>query len=214
MNITVNEIMISHIYDETGYKNEMTSFLNAVIDAELEKDNMDTALIDDCTDILYALQFGTEPDTDSVNKLLHIYKSQMNRAKRGRRIAAAVLFLLIGTGMLLQTDPAIAQQTQNLFSRIAYTLGIAANETDAGNSKIVSIYARLAENADLTVQSEDDIHPEDAEIIAVDQNDFEKAIPLSECTVNKERIDATHIMVTYSYEGCACSIIYTLEGTK
>ena len=214
MNITVNEKTIKSIYNENSYIDEITAFLNSVIDAEIQKDDIDTELIDDCTNILYALQFGKEPDTDSVNQLLHIYKSQINKAKRKRQIAAAIMIMLVGTGALLQTNPAIAEQTRDMFSRIVYSLGIAADETDTGSSDIVSIYAELSEDIELTVQSEDEIYPEDARIFAVDKYDYEKEIPLSECKVNKERLDDSHIIVTYSYEGCACSLTYTLEEAK
>ena len=211
MNITVNEQIVKAIYDNHSYTDEITAFLNEIIDAEIEKDEMNTELMDECTDLLYELQFGEEPDTDSVNKLLHIYKAQMNRARRKRQIAAAIMIMLVASGALLQTNPAIAEQTKDMFSQIVSVLGIAANDTDTGKSEIVSIYAELGESVNLTVKTEADIHPEDASIIAVDEHDFEKPIPLSECKVDKEQIDGTHIMVTYSYEGCACSIVYTLE---
>jgi hypothetical protein len=211
MNITVNEQIVKAIYDNHSYTDEITAFLNEIIAAEIEKDEMNTELMDECTDLLYELQFGEEPDTDSVNKLLHIYKTQMNRARRKRQIVAAIMIMLIGTGALLQTNPAIAQQTKDMFAQIASVLGIAADDTDTGKSEIVSIYAQPAEDAIFTVKSEDEINTDNISIFAVDEHDFEKPVALSECKVNKEQIDSTHIMVTYSYEGCACSIVYTLE---
>ncbi|MBE6816920.1 MAG: hypothetical protein E7520_04365, partial [Ruminococcaceae bacterium] len=182
MNITVNEQIVKAIYNNHSYTDEITAFLNEIIDAEIEKDEMNTELMDECTDLLYELQFGEEPDTDSVNKLLHIYKTQMNRARRKRQIAAAIMIMLIGTGALLQTNPAIAQQTRDMFSRIAYSLGITAEQSENGEN-IQSLYANFDSNPETNVKSEDEIDLTHMQIIAVGEDGKEFEVPLSDCEI-------------------------------
>ncbi|MBE6720705.1 MAG: hypothetical protein E7571_08665 [Ruminococcaceae bacterium] len=214
MNITVNEQIIKKVFDEQDYVEELSAFLNSVIDAEIEKDDIDTELIDDCTDLLYALQFGGEPDTDSVNKLLHIYKTQINREKRKRQIAAAIMIMLIGTGALLQTNPAIAEQTRDMFSRIAYSLGITAEKSENGEN-IKSLYANFDSNPETNVKSEDEIDLTHMQIIAVGEDGKEFEVPLSDCEITKtptEDEEQQKIIVTVAYKGTAFSITYTIEG--
>lgn len=214
MNITVNEQIIKKVFDEQDYVEELSAFLNSVIDAEIEKDDIDTELIDDCTDLLYALQFGGEPDTDSVNKLLHIYKTQINREKRKRQIAAAIMIMLIGTGALLQTNPAIAEQTRDMFSQIAYSLGIAAEKSENGEN-IKSLYANFDSNPETNVKSEDEIDLTHMQIIAVGEDGKEFEVPLSDCEITKtptEDEGQQMMIVTIAYKGTAFSITYTIEG--
>ena len=214
MNITVNEQIVKAIYDNHSYTDEITAFLNEIIDAEIEKDEMNTELMDECTDLLYELQFGEEPDTDSVNKLLHIYKTQINRTKRKRQIAAAIMIMLVASGALLQTNPVIAEQTRDMFSRIAYSLGITAEQSENGES-IQSLYASFDSKPVTNVKSEDDIDLTQMQIIAVGEDGKEFEVPLSDCEVIKtptEDEEHQKIIVTVAYKGAAFSITYTIEG--
>lgn len=213
MNITVNEKSIAYVLNNQINKKELSDYLNSIIDKEIEKENPDTRLLDECTELLFALETGNMPDLPGADIMLGIcIKSLSKGGGRAKKIAAAIIVFLFASGALLQTNPAIAQQTREWLNQIAYALGIAANTTDTGRSEIVSIYAEPKEDASFRVKSEEDINPEDVSIYAVDKYNFEKHIPVSECTLNKERIDSAHIMLTYSYEGCACSIIYELEA--
>ena len=214
MNITVNEQIVKAIYDNRSYTDEITAFLNEIIDAEIEKDEINIELIDDCTDLLYELQFGGEPDTDSVNKLLHIYKTQINRAKRKRQIAAAIMIMLVASGALLQTNPAIAEQTRNMFSQIAYSLGITAEKSENGEN-IKSLYANFDSKHETNVKSENDIDLTHMQIMAVADDGKEFEVPLSDCEVTKtptEDEGEQKIIVTVAYKGAAFSVTYTIEG--
>ncbi|MBR0412373.1 MAG: hypothetical protein IJI47_02225 [Eubacterium sp.] len=212
MNITVNQKSIAYILDEQRCNNDIRYYLNKIIDFEIEKENPDTDLLDNCTELLFEIETGSVSSFESAEAMLKICKkSVVKNSRTKRQIAAVILIVLVASGALLQTNPAIAEQTRDMFSHIASVLGIAADDTDTGKSEIVSIYAELGENINLTVKSEDEINTDNTSIIAVDEHDFERAVPMSECKVSKEQIDSTHIMVTYSYEGCACSIVYTLE---
>ena len=214
MNITVNEQIVKAIYDNRSYTDEITAFLNEIIDAEIEKDEINIELIDDCTDLLYELQFGDEPDTDSVSKLLHIYKTQINRTKRKRQIAAAIMIMLVASGALLQTNPVIAQQTKDLFNQIAYVLGISAENSENGEN-IKSLYANFDSKPATNVKSENDIDLTHMQIIAVADDGKEFEVPLSDCEVTKtptEDEGKQKIIVTVAYKGAAFSVTYTIEG--
>ena len=212
MNITVNQRSIAYVLDERRCKREIIICLNSIIDAEIEKESPDTCLLDNCTELLFALESGENISMCDANEMLEIcLKNAGKNRHRARQIAASIIIALVLSGALLQTNPAIAQQTRDFIATIIQSLGIAADSTDTGKSEIVSIYAELGENVSLTVKSEDDINPENVSITAVDKYNYEKAIPLSECAVSREYPDSNHIMITYSYEGCACSIIYSVE---
>lgn len=212
MNITVNQQSLAYVLNEQRCNNDIISYLNKLIDDEIEKENPDTEFLDSCTEALFALETGEVILLPSAQEMLKICQKSAAKTKlKAKYIAAVLIAALAVSGALLQTNSAVAQQTRDIFSQIASALKIAASDTDTGKNEIVSIYAKLGENISLTVKSEDEINPADASIIAVDEHDFEKCVPLSECKVIKEKIDSTHIMVTFSYEGCACSIVYTLE---
>jgi len=214
MSLTVNKQIVKEIYDNRSYTNEIVAFLNEIIDAEIEKEEINIKLIDECTDLLYELQFGGEPATYSVNKLLDIYKSQINSAKRKRQIAAAIMILLVASGTLLQTNPAIAQQTKNMFSQIAYSLGITAEKSENGEN-IQTLYASFDSNPDTNVKSEKDIDLTHMQIMAVCTDGKEFEVPLSDCEVTKTKAEEEgqqKIIVTVAYKGAAFSITYRIEG--
>ena len=214
MSITVNEKTLFAVFTETNKKDEMTALLNEIIDEELEKEEMNTALVDECVQAIIDLEGGCDIETlCSYPELLRYCGSTAfkKRIKLRRAVAIAAAAAII-TGGAFAASPALAEQAKSFFNSIISSLGIAADETETNSSDIVSIYALTEENAKFTVKSEDEINIEAVKLFAVDKENNETPLSVSECKITKEYPDSSHIMVIYSYEGCACSIIYTLEA--
>ena len=212
MSITVNNETLTAVLTEANGKNELTAILNEIIDEELNKDEMNTELVDECVQAIMELESGSVNSLASYQELMrycqtNAFKKRI-RLRRAALIAAAAAVI---TGSAFATSPALAEQAKSFVSSIMISLGIAADSTDTGKSEIVSIYAKPNEDTSFTVKSEDEINPENVKIFAVDKYDTEKEIPLSKCKIKTEHLDGSHIVITYSYEGCACSLTYTLE---
>ena len=214
MSIAVNEKTLFALLTEANGKSEMLALLNEIIDEELEKEEMNTALVDECVQAIIDLESGGEIEAlCSYQELIrYCHSNAFKKRIRLRRAVIIAAAAAIAASAAVSASPALAEQARSFFNSLIVSLGIAADETETGDSEIVSIYAELGGNIDLTVKSEDEINPEDACIVGVLKNNSEKPIPLSECRITKEYPDSSHIMVIYSYEGCACSIIYTVEA--
>ncbi|MBQ9531485.1 MAG: hypothetical protein IJR70_05390 [Eubacterium sp.] len=215
MSILVNEKTLSEVMTEKQCKSELITLLNEIIDEELTKNEMNTEIVDECVQAILDLESGeTVHFSKSFQALVrYCHSNAFSKRillKRAALIAAVLTIIVSGA---FSVSPALAEQAKNAFYSIIEHLGIAAESTDNGKSEIVSIYIKPDEKTDFTVKSEDEINPENVKIIAVDKYDFEKEIPLSECRITREHTDGNHIMIIYSYEGCACSVIYTLEET-
>ncbi len=213
MSITVNEKTLFAVLTESQGKNEMIALLNEIIDEELEKEEMNTALVDECVQAIIDLE--SEGDIKALctyQELVQYCHSEAFkkriRLRRAVIIAAAAAILTSGA---LSVSPALAEQARSFIGSVIASLGIAAEESDEKNGEIVSIYAEPIGSINYTVKSEDEINAEAFRIFAVDKDNNEKEISVSKCKTTIKRPDGSHIMIIYSYEGCACSVIYNLE---
>ena len=211
MSFSVNEKTLAAVFSNDN--GEITALLQELIDEELAKEEMNTALVDECVEAILDLESG-EPVVSlcSYQILMEYCRSNaFKKSVRFKRAALVAALVAIATAVVFTTSPALAEQTKSVVHSIIASLGLAADSTDTGNSEIVSIYLLPKEEISFTVKSEEEIVPEKFDIVAVDKNNFKKHIPLSECKVQKERMDSAHILLTFSYEGCACSLMYELE---
>lgn len=105
MNITVNEKSLSLLINETDSNADIIEFLNAVIDEEIEKENPDCDLIDECinaiadienTDAkLPAIRIALTPD--SIRKIVNPKRTSWNNLNRALRIAIVAAVIATGT---------------------------------------------------------------------------------------------------------------------
>lgn len=221
MNIKLTSKNINDIFDDESFKHELIQYLNDTIDNELEKgDNMNTGLIDDCIDTLDRLQ--SENNIAPTLRLVltekqvikYCHKNAKPTNKNYRKAAVAACFIiLLSSGVMLSTNPVIAQQTKEFFSDIISALSITADQSKNGTEpNISSIYARFPEGTSFFVQSEDDIDLSKMQIFAIYKDNTEREIKLSNCTVNiTKKENSSEILVVIAYDGCAFSVIYTLE---
>ncbi|MDO4154472.1 MAG: bacterial Ig-like domain-containing protein [Clostridia bacterium] len=113
--LTIHKDVVYALFDDDTFRNEMTEFLNRVIDAELKKgDAMDCDLIDACAEVLLELQTETAESAQTAFVLLsdenfckQIQKHSLLRKKRQRILAvsaaAALLLLTVGSVYSRQT---------------------------------------------------------------------------------------------------------------
>ncbi len=211
MSIRVNEATVTAALSDADNA-VMQSLLQALIDEELQKEAMDTALVDACVEALLALEEGAAQtellSREALTQFCH--RNAFKKRIKLRRAALIAAVMAIAASVTLAASPTLAQQTKDLISSIMYSLGIAADATDTGDAEVVSIYAEL-EDAALTVKSEDDVKPEKIKVFAVTKDNCEREISISDCKVNTERIENDKVLLTISYEGCALSLVYTLE---
>lgn len=217
MNITVNEKTASRIYSDADFYQEVRVYLNSVIDEEIEKgDDMDTELIDECVNALDELDSNEiSPAADlnsSEEKTVRFCRKKTSdtTANLQRAAAASIILILTGTAAM-KANPALAQQAKDLLSYIAEALGIAADSTLEDGSQVKALYGELDDDIRLTVRDEDDIDLNAIKVIALYENNAQEEIPIEKCEITTTREDG-HIILIISYDGCAFSISYTLEG--
>lgn len=223
MNITVNEAVVKEIYsNKLSY--ELEDYLNAAIDEELEKDDMDTDFIDSCIDAIDELRNG---DVGTAVKILLTEKTVVQYCKKqtGRKntavkraVAACIIVAMCSSAIMLNTNTALANQVKEIFSQIISALNITAQESETqSTTQISSIYGAFPKNYSFNVKSMEDIDLDSIRICAVYQDGSSRTVPLSECTVNQTagfNGDSNKILVVIAYEGCAFSVVYTVENQE
>lgn len=221
MNITINKDTVSYLYSDKQFISEAEMLLNTVIDEELAKsdESMDTDLIDECIDALDEL--SSENSVPAIRLLTtkklirYCHKKASNYSANFQRTIAAAIVIVFSTAMLFRAQPQLAVQAKELLNSIAYALGIAADDTKDENSKVKALYAQLEENIRLTVASEEDIEFDKIHVIAVYEDNLLKDIPIEKCQTSITRGvdgDDSKLLLVVSYDGCAFSIVFTIEG--
>lgn len=216
MNVIINQSIIKEIFSDE-LKNEIIEYLNLIIDGELEKDDMDTDLIDECIDtidklenenILPALKIAL-----TEKEILKYCKKHTNSSQAAKRtIAACLIVAICSSAILLNSNTAFAVSARELFSEIISALNLTAEESPRTQTKqISSIYAVFPKDYSFTVHSEDDINLNKITVIAVYRDKSESIVPLSKCTVNITKNGKNSFLAVIGYEGCAVSLTYTTE---
>lgn len=219
MNVVINQSVIKEIFSDR-LKDEIIAYLNQMIDEELEKENMDTDLIDECIDtidkiqnddILPALRIAL-----TEKELLKYCKKHTEKNSTAKRtIAACLIVAVCSSVMLVNSDTAFAVSARELFSEIISALNLTADESPTTPAKeISSIYLVFPKEYSFRVKSKKDIDLSGVTVIAVYKDKSESVVPLSKCTVNiKENFnnDQNSVLAVIGYEGCAVSVMYETE---
>lgn len=221
--MTVNQTILKDLYSE-NLTLEIAEYLNAAIDEELLKDDIDTDLIDDCIDALDALQ---ENDITPALHLLLNEKQITEYCKRqtrkpvhiGRRAAAACAVIAVCASLItLSTNTAFASEVKEAFWHIIAALNRTAGESEVNPAReITSIYGIFPADFSFTVRSKDEIDLSQMTVIAVYKDGREEAILLNSCTVNRTedfRGDPNTVLLTVGYNGCAFSVKFTIHPSE
>ncbi len=221
MELTVNKSILQEIHSNT-LECQVEEYLNSVIDEELLQDDVNTDLIDQCIDALDSLYGG---DYSPAIKLLLSEKSVLKYCKKSvspkrkilqKAIVASLVIALGSSTIMYNTVPAFAEGVNEIFSQIISLLNLTADksEKNGDTGEISSIYATFPEDYSFKIGSPEDIPLEDMKIFAVYKNNTLEEIPLSECTITIEPRfsgDESKTMVIVAYDGCAFSVIFTVE---
>lgn len=217
--MTVNKAILMDVYSD-NLAEEIEAYLNAVIDEELEKEDADTDLIDECIDAIESLGNG---DISPALRLISNEKSVIKYCKKqtkpknpaGRRAAAAVLILaLSSSAILMNTDNAFAAEVKSFFSEIIEALNSAAERSETDNKEISSIYAVFPPGYSFKIKTRGAIDLENIKIFAVYKDGTEGEIPIKKCTVSREENfggDPNSVLLVIGYDGCAVSVKFTTE---
>lgn len=217
--MTVNKAVLKDVYSD-NLTEEIEAYLNAVIDEELEKEDINTDLIDECIDALESLGNGDSSPALRIvmsEKAVIKYCKKQARPKNpaGRRAAAAVLILaLSSSAILMNTNNAFAYEVKSFFSEIIEALNRAANGSETENREISSIYAVFPPGYSFNVKSRSAIDTERIKIFAVYKDGTENEIPIEKCTVSREENfggDPSAVLLVIGYDGCAVSVKFTTE---
>ncbi len=220
MNISVNETTLKEIYNDKNYYSEIYSLLNSVIDEELEKDEPDCDLIDDCISIIDSIQKNDNPASAlhlvlTKKEVMRYCKQHSENKTVQKTIAAAALLVIIGSSVAFASSPELVKSAQNFFDSVSSFLFEKADETETQNDdEISSIYATFPEGTKFKVKNENEINLQNVVITAVYSSSATKDIPLSDCKITKtaeNNEEGNYILVVISYNGCACSVVYEVE---
>ena len=219
MNITVNQKSITAVFNDNKVNNELLITFNAIIDEELKKENPDFDIIDECANAINEIH-NEQSIVPAVRLILtkkQVMKYCRHRAHSNntmKTIVAACMVLIIAGATAYNTSPAFAQNVKSFFATVISTLQNASADTQNDNSKVLSIYASLPDTAKKVVRSVDDVDVSQIKIIAV-TSDAEYSVSPSKCKITKtiEHTDkGSFVVVAVSYEGCACTIAFEMEG--
>lgn len=218
MDLAVNSRIITDIFNDEKSFEEIIDFLNEIIDTELEKENPDCDLIDDCINAIDEMQ--SEMNIYPALKLVASKKRVMayckNKSKKSpalKAVIAACLVMIMSGAVALNASPALAENVKEFFETIVSTVFDSANGTK-DDINISSIYASYGANAD-NIKSENDIDENKFEVTAVLKNGSEKKIPIKDCKVDKslERTkNGDYVFVSISYKGSACTMAFEIRG--
>ena len=207
----VNQSIIEEIMLSETLNREIATYLNSVIDEEINKrEQMNTDLIDECITALEGLEKGTV-EFNKNSKILRFCHRKTGKAEIVfQRAAAIAVILTLSSALALKASPTMAQNAKELISQIGIQLGIAAKSTE-DDSEIVSIYLELPESFSPIITTGEEADLSGVKLFAVSQNGDEREISLSDCEVTQQRIsgDKTKILLIISYKGCATSIVLT-----
>lgn len=219
MNVVINQSVIKEIFSD-NLKNEIIEYLNQMIDEELEKENMDTDLIDECIDTIDKLE------KEDILPAIHIAltekeilkyckKHTASSSAAKRTIAACLIVAVCSSVMLMNSNTAFAVSARELFSEIISALNLTADESQNTPTKeISSIYVVFPKDYSFSVKSKKDIDLKSVTVVAVYKDKSESVVPLSKCTVNIQENfnnNKNSVLAVIGYEGCAVSVTYEVE---
>ncbi len=217
MDLTVNSRIITDIFNDEKSFDEIIDFLNEIIDAELEKENPDCDLIDDCINAIDEIQneMNIYPALRLVSSKKRVMAYCRNKSKNSpalRAVIAACLVMIMSGAVALNASQALAENVKEFFETIISTVFDSADDTE-NDMEISSIYASYKGNTD-NINDENDIDKNEFEITAILSDGSEKKIPIKSCKVDKtlkHTKNGDFVFVSISYKGSACTMAFEIK---
>jgi hypothetical protein len=212
--MTVNKDIISLLMDDKKSNAQIVDFLNQIIDNELESENPNCDLIDECVNTIDEIESTKCNGIRLVTTKKQVIKYCKRHTKNDNAIRGAIaacLVILLSGGVAFNTSPALAENAKSLFETIIATL---INTDDEGNGNTVSIVASLPDGTNLTVKNADEIDLTNLKITAISSDGTRKEIDKAKCKIEKSTKHTTsgdYVIVAITYDGCSCTVAFELE---
>ena len=221
MSLTVNRDIVLRILNDNEFTEELKTYLNNTIDAEMEKEQaMDDGLVAQCVDALTYIENGeTEKAIDCIqssDKIIRFcHKKNYLKKRFYKGVAAAAILLVLTGAVTVQSSPVLAEQVKDLFTRVVSALSAADEKTFSPDSEVISLYAELPKQINTAIKDESEINLDGITVWAKTADGRDIEIPIENCEITKQYLNdgsEKGILLMVSYGGCSFSIIYTLEG--
>ncbi|MBR2277938.1 MAG: hypothetical protein IJ872_01865 [Eubacterium sp.] len=182
MNVKVNESILNIVLNDEIFKSELIEFLNEVVDAELEKgDEMDTDLIEDCTEIIFDLENGYEVmefEREKAEKIIRLFNNKTEKKKINYK---KVLIAAIAAIMAMTATTTVFADEINYFLHQIVDIINEVSEGEDFDDKYISLIFVPPDGAPTTVKSKKDINLEGYYCVVFCENGDEKTVPISDC---------------------------------
>ena len=222
MEVNVNAAILRDILDDEKYKTELIEFLSEIVDEELEKgSHMDTALVTDCTEMIFELENGYEAlnlERESANKIIKFCHRETRNKNGFKTVAAVIAILLIAHTTTYYTLPAYAEVVDTFVEQVMDLLRNTSEKTDDGSSIYSELILEEPDGFDNRISSPEEADLKGFKVYAVDFDGNKTEIPLSNCLIEKQLTDdngTKKLEVAVSYKGCTEITYYIItQGEK
>lgn len=215
MDIKVNALSIEKALNDEKFKTELIEYLNGVVDEELEKgENMNTDLIEDCTEIIFELENGYEEISiegeEAQEKIISFAKKKAEAQSKRISFRRMTAIIAIAALLLSATVPAYAGSDETV---LEYIINVILSNKDE-ETNIASIYPEYIGASPPVIRTEDDVDLTQYAFYAVDFDENEFEIPLSEIKVKRETKTFNNqkkILITLTYNGATYVMEFNAE---
>lgn len=136
MSVTVNKNTLSILVKDSKSNEDIICFLNSVIDEELEKENPDCDLIDECVNALAAVEENDDAapvvhiavSPSSIKKIVDPHRTSWNNLNRAVRVA--IIAAVIATGAISVNAAVDSATGVNIIKEIASAVTQIFSDTD------------------------------------------------------------------------------------
>ena len=234
MSIKLDKDTLQRVLSDKEYEQELIGLLNSAIDSELLKsdDEIDLEYIDECVDILNAIQDGelesvieklseeekTEETKSNVIKFEQEKKPTTRKVVRLRRIIAVAAIIMIAGTITLQAFPAIADNINEFLEKLKNNVLQAVKESDNGVNEGYSIMLYVPDDDSFTdINNKDEINDKLRQIVVVLLDEDEKPIrevDIKDCVIKQtegERDGMQYVSVTIAYGKKSTTIRFDIK---
>ncbi|MBQ9516556.1 MAG: hypothetical protein IJR60_00580 [Eubacterium sp.] len=225
MSLKLDINILNELLSDEKLKSELVEYLNKAIDAELEKsdEEMDTDLIDECVQIITAIEEGninSLTDEVSTNKTIINFAQEKEKVEaaqpkriafRARKVLAIAAVVAIVSTISLQVFPGVANDVKSFFNQMVDSLWHTADEsatTAEGEKQIMGIDVIFPDDATDEVKSLDEAKAlmSKCTFYAYDEDGKQIELAASDCKFNytqTENEGRQCIIVAVGYRGSA-----------
>lgn len=223
-NIVINKKILEEIYDDQSFKNEISELLNSLIDEEMEKENPNFDLIDECVSALIEIQSGIYSTA-----IPFIAKNKFRNEEKKRKIlsiffACAVIFSLSFGVMAINHTIEKRKEEEKTTTQVTtedntFSTTVNATEQQTTERSVIaqpiSLNLSFSDTFKSEYKSASDFSLNGITVKVKYSDGTEKNIDINNCKIIKNDnfgIDSVVEKVTVEYEGLTDSFYVTFSG--